>query len=207
MKALAASGKMKGDSKQASCTEVVEVAVKLTTVVLDFPGSPEILVFSATIISFPSTVVCTDDEKAALVEVDEVFDEAVALIELAVEAAQEQLETLTGSTASPEEIAELTTVEVTVDTEAPTTVSGASGADTTAPGSPPANTTAPGVPPANATAPAPGANTTAPGATGAPTTAPSSGANTTAPAPAGLYVFSLNCTTSLFDLIFAYNEE
>ena len=122
VKALAANttgSKMTGDSKEeeASCTQVVEVAIQLTTVVLDFPGSPKIAIFSAMIISFPSTIVCTDDEKAALVEVDEVFDEAVALIEVAVEAAQEQLETLTGTTASPAEIAELTTAYI-IDTEA-----------------------------------------------------------------------------------------
>ena len=189
MKALAASGKMKGDSKQASCTEIVEVAIQLTTVVLDFPGSPQILIFSAAIISFPSTVVCSDDEKAALVEVDQVFDEAVALIELAVEAGQEQLETLTGSTASPAEIAELTTLDVT--TGAPTTAP-APAANTTAPAPPPpGNTTAPPPPPpGNTTAPPPPppANTTAP-APAANTTAPAPAANTTAPAPAGLYVF------------------
>merc|ERR1712141_599423 len=92
----------------ASCTEVTTIAVSLTTLVLDFPSSPDVLVFSATIIA-SSTVVCTDEEKEALAAVDEAFDEALAHLDEALEAAQSQLMTLTGATASPEEIAEIAT--------------------------------------------------------------------------------------------------
>ena len=104
VKALAASGKMKTSETAGSCTEVNTIAVQLTTLVINFPGSPQILVYSATIIA-SSTLVCTEDEKDSLAQLDAMFEDAVATLETAVEAAQEQLETLTGSTASPEEIA------------------------------------------------------------------------------------------------------
>merc|ERR1711971_791873 len=55
------------------------------------------------------------------------FDEAVASLDTAVEAAQGQLETLTGATASPEEIAEVTTpveATATVDQETSTPAAG-----------------------------------------------------------------------------------
>ena len=48
--------------------------------------------------------------------------------------------------------------------------------------------------------PAATTTTTAPTTTTSPTT-------TTTTTTEGLYVFSLNCTTPLFDLTFAYNEE
>ena len=121
VKALAASGKKKTSETAGSCTEVNTIAVQLTTLVNNFPGSPQVLVYSATIIA-SSTVVCTEDEKASLGELDAMFEEAVATLDTAVEAAQEQLETLTGSTASPEEIAVLATV---ADGETTTAAGGA----------------------------------------------------------------------------------
>ena len=103
VKALAASRRVRRADAAASCTEVTTISITLTTLVLDFPSSPDILVFSATIIA-SSAVVCTDDEKKALAAVDKAFGEALAHLEEAVEAAQSQLMTLTGATASPEEI-------------------------------------------------------------------------------------------------------
>merc|ERR1711997_75009 len=99
VKALAASRRVRRVRRDAaeSCTEVTTIAVTLTTLVLDFPSSPDVLVFSATIIA-SSSVVCTDEEKEALAHLDE-----------ALKAAQSQLMTLTGATASPEEIAEIAT--------------------------------------------------------------------------------------------------
>merc|ERR1712048_1482022 len=70
-------------------------------------------VFSATIVSFPSTVVRTDDEKGALASVNEGFEAAVEHLEAAVEAAQSQLMTLTGVTASPAEIAAVIATDTT----------------------------------------------------------------------------------------------
>merc|ERR1712242_371476 len=105
VKTLAASRRMKREDGAASCTEVGNMAIQLINVVLEHPSSPQILVFSATIVSFPSTVVCTDDEKGALASVNEGFEAAASHLEAAIEAAQSQLMTLTGVTASPAEIA------------------------------------------------------------------------------------------------------
>ena len=115
VKALAASGKIKTSEAAGSCTEVNTIAVQLTTLVINFPGSPQVLVYSATIIA-SSTVVCTDEEKASLAELDAIFEDAVATLVAAVDAAQEQLETLTGATASPEEIAEIATTVASGET-------------------------------------------------------------------------------------------
>ena len=119
---------MRRQASAASCSEVNIVAIQLTTLVIQFPGAPDILVFSSMIIA-SSAVVCTDDEKTALAAVDEAFEEAVDLLDSALEAAQSQLLTLTGVTTSPAEIAEV----VAATTAAP--------AETPAP--PPAETTAP----------------------------------------------------------------
>merc|ERR1712020_210651 len=91
------------------------VAVTLTTLVLEFPGAPDVLVLSATIIA-SSSVVCTADEKTALAAVDEAFEDAVAHLDAGLEAAQSQLMTLTGATASPADIAEVVAAAAGGDT-------------------------------------------------------------------------------------------
>merc|ERR1711997_107119 len=134
----------------ASCTEVGNMAIQLINVVLEHPSSPQILVFSATIISFPSTVVCTDDEKAALAAIDEAFDEAADHLDAALDSAQSKLMTLTGVTASPEEIAAAVATDTT-----PSILLTTPAADDTTPA--PGDTT----PAADDTTPAPGDTTPA----------------------------------------------
>ena len=170
VKALAASRRMKRQTTAASCSEVNSVAITLTAMVFEFPGAPEILVLSAAIISFPSSsVVCTEDEKAALAAVDEAFDDAVGHLDSALEAAHSQLLTLTGATLSPAEIAEV--AAATTSTAGPTETPAAG--ETTAPGGSPApgETTAPA--PADTYAPPP-AETSSPPPPPAETTGPSS---------------------------------
>merc|ERR1712119_258811 len=104
VKTLAASRRARRQAAAANCSEVNTVAVTLTTLVNDFPSSPDVLVYAGIII-VSSTVVCTDDEKAALAAVDAAFEEAVDHLNEAIEAGQSQLMTLTGATASPAEIA------------------------------------------------------------------------------------------------------
>merc|ERR1711953_1233269 len=98
VKALAASRQAGAITSATTCTQVQTVAVQLTTLVLEFPKSPQILVFSAAIIA-SSTVVCTDAEKVILGDVDMMFEEATSHLDSALESAQEQLSTLTGVTA------------------------------------------------------------------------------------------------------------
>ena len=145
VKTLAASRRMKRAAGAASCSEVNNVATKLTALVADFPSSPDILVFSATIIA-SSGLVCSAEEKLSLAELDAMFEGAVTTLDTAVEAAQGQLETLTGATASPAQIAEVlaattvvttTTTKVTTKTtttEVTTTTTTATAPTTTVPG-------------------------------------------------------------------------
>merc|ERR1719479_140419 len=58
VKALAASRRVRRADAAASCTEVTTISITLTTLVLDFPSSPDVLIMSETIIA-SSTVVCT----------------------------------------------------------------------------------------------------------------------------------------------------
>ena len=86
VKALAAS-RRKGRSEPAvSCSEVNTIAIKLIKEVMISPASPEILVFSNTIIA-SGTVVCTVAEKVSLAEVDPLFEEAVVKLETEIETA------------------------------------------------------------------------------------------------------------------------
>merc|ERR1712241_304942 len=105
VKALAASRRSRSArAALTSCTEVKTVAVQLTAFVLEFPGAPDILVYSAKIIA-SSCVVCTAAEKTALAEVDAAFDEAISYLDDAVEAAHDELMELTGTTPPPDVVA------------------------------------------------------------------------------------------------------
>ena len=173
----------RADGPAESCTEVSTIAIKLTALVIDFPSSPAILVFSATIIA-SSSVVCSPEEKLSLAELDEMFEEAVETLDTAVEAAQGQLETLTGATASPEEIEQVVAATTTL--------------------APPANPTTPAPVPTTpapvATTPAPAATTPVPAATtlasAANETTPASAANATTPAAANATTAMANATTA-----------
>ena len=88
MKALSASRKRKRAA--ASCTEVNTVAGTLTALVIENPGSPQVLVYSAEITA-SSDLVCTDAEKVSLGEMNENFDRAVDRLLTAISAAEEQL--------------------------------------------------------------------------------------------------------------------
>ena len=75
----------------------------MSALILNSPGSPQILVDAQKIIN-SSGLVCTADEITALAAVDAEFDKAVTHLDSALEAGQSQLLSLTGSTASPEVI-------------------------------------------------------------------------------------------------------
>merc|ERR1712241_844583 len=138
VKALAASKRSRREAALGSCTEVKTVAIQLTAFVLQHPGAPDIVVYSAKIIA-SSSVVCTDAEKTALAEVDAAFDEAISYLDDAVEAAHDELMELTGTTPPPDVVA-----------AAAATADSADSGDSTTPA--PGDTT----PPADGTTPAPG---------------------------------------------------
>merc|ERR1711953_1104283 len=130
VKTIAASRRVRRTSTAVSCSQVAVFGIKLTALVLDFPSSPNVLVYAATIIA-SSSVTCSVAEKSSLAELDAMFVKAEAALETALDAAQEQLQDLTGATASSAEIASIaaeTTVAAT--TVAATTVAATTGAAT-----------------------------------------------------------------------------
>ena len=109
MRELASSGRVKRSSFRKpqtleSCREVQNVATTLTTLVQKSPSSLDVPVQAARITA-SSGLICTPQEKVALSEIDDDFEEALTTIKSALRHVQEQLVTLTGSTASPEVIA------------------------------------------------------------------------------------------------------
>ena len=115
VKELAASRRMKRSEAAASCTEVNTIAVTLHNLVIDCPTSPQVLVYSATIIASVN-VICTEAEKASLAEVDVKFEEAVARLETELNDAQEILEIMSGGMPNPTEFPSSTTPPTTTTT-------------------------------------------------------------------------------------------
>ena len=75
----------------------------MITLVTDFPTSPDIVTMAANIVASTS-VTCTADEISSLEGLATSFEEAITHLAEAIEAIQEQLATLTGTTASAETI-------------------------------------------------------------------------------------------------------
>ena len=118
--ASASTGRVRrSSSHQAlkSCTEVKKVAISLTTLVQKNPASHEVSIKASMIIA-SSEVKCTSEEKTALSSLEAAFERAKKTIEEALKDVQKEFVTLTGSTASPEVIAEKTTT-ATTSTAAP----------------------------------------------------------------------------------------
>merc|ERR1711990_858875 len=83
----------------STCAEILTYAQMLAEMAKNSPASPDIITTAAKITG-ASAVTCTPAEVSALTAVQTDLDDAVAKIGTALAAVQEQLETLTGSTAS-----------------------------------------------------------------------------------------------------------
>merc|ERR1712241_486491 len=83
----------------STCAEILTYAQKLAEMAKNSPASPDIITTAAKITG-AGAVTCTPAEVSALTAVQTDLDDAVAKIGTALAAVQEQLETLTGSTAS-----------------------------------------------------------------------------------------------------------
>jgi len=83
----------------STCAEILTYAQKLAEMAKNSPASPDIITTAAKITG-AGAVTCSAGEVAALTAVQTDLDDAVAKIGTALAAVQEQLETLTGSTAS-----------------------------------------------------------------------------------------------------------
>ena len=79
--------------------------VPVVTAVDEFPSSPTIITLSADIIASADPT-CSDDEKTSLAAQATAIDEAIATVEAALEAVQDDLTTATGTTASASALSE-----------------------------------------------------------------------------------------------------
>merc|ERR1712223_1151311 len=104
VKALAGSRRQRSSTAATSCVEVISLSTKLAVMVIQFPSSPQIIV-TATKISASSTVSCSAAEKTSLKGLETKLKDAADTLQTAIDAAQAQLQTLTGSTASSAAIA------------------------------------------------------------------------------------------------------
>jgi len=82
----------------SSCAEVLKYAKQLATAASNFPESPKIQELAAKITGAGS-ITCSTEEKKSLTEVSAELTEAETTLDNALEAVQEQIMTLTGSTA------------------------------------------------------------------------------------------------------------
>jgi len=119
VKTLASNSSRRLTRAATSCGEVINYVDMLVKMAENFPSSPEIATTAAMITA--ANVTCTAIEKATLTSAETKLNEAVATIETALEAVQEQLMTLTGSTLSTAALttAAATTSAGTVSTMAP----------------------------------------------------------------------------------------
>ena len=97
---LASSRRSQRTERQAaSCGEVISLSINLTDLVKDFPASPFIRGIARTV-SSSKAVICSPAERQSLAGLDTKFNESLRELTIAIEAVQDQLRTLTGTTAS-----------------------------------------------------------------------------------------------------------
>jgi len=82
----------------ASCAEIITISQTISKISITFPQSPMITAYAKKISS--STVNCTTPEKASLLTEVTAMETAIASVNSVLTTIQEQIQTLTGSTAS-----------------------------------------------------------------------------------------------------------
>merc|ERR1711913_58411 len=92
-----------------TCAEVISKSKEVTVLVSQSPQSSQISVLAVEISSVTSSVTCSDAEKTSITTQISEVESAISMISDALEAVQEQIKTLTGSTASVS-VAETTTM-------------------------------------------------------------------------------------------------
>jgi len=101
MASLAGNGSraLHGDGRTAaSCGEIITISQTIVKITNQNPQSPKISTYAVKISS--ATVTCTTTEKASLLTEVTSMETAIASVSIVLTAIQEQIETLTGSTAS-----------------------------------------------------------------------------------------------------------
>ena len=90
VKTLSGSRKFRRSAAATSCSQVSTIATKLTTLVIQFPTSPNVAVFSLQITSAGS-LTCTAAEKTSLKALDAQFKKASTEIANCLAEIQEEL--------------------------------------------------------------------------------------------------------------------
>merc|ERR1711981_686822 len=85
-----------------TCTEVITISQTIVKITTEFPQSPKITTYAKKISS--TTVTCTTEEKTSLQAEVTAMESAIESISVVLIAIQEQIETLTGSTASTSQL-------------------------------------------------------------------------------------------------------
>jgi len=82
----------------ASCADVISISKKISKISMTFPQSPMITTYAKKISS--STVTCTTEQKTSLIAEVTAMETAIARVKSVLATIQEEIQTLTGSTAS-----------------------------------------------------------------------------------------------------------
>merc|ERR1712079_637456 len=83
-----------------SCADFIKQVAIYINILQSFPSSPKALTIGGYIISAPSAITCTADEKASLKAAESTLKQGVAFLEQAFNDVQSTLEGATGSTTS-----------------------------------------------------------------------------------------------------------
>jgi hypothetical protein len=99
-----------------SCAEFIKQVAMYINILQSFPSSPKALTVGGYIISAPSAITCTADEKASLKAAESTLKQGVAFLEQAFNDVQSTLEGATGSTMSSAELTAFSTAAPTEST-------------------------------------------------------------------------------------------
>jgi len=110
------SGRRRSRATAVSCAEVITKSQTVITYATSFPSSSKISTLAKEISS--ASVTCTDTEKTSLTTQVTSMETAITLVSSALVAIQEQIQTISGSTASSSQLTQAT-VSSSVTTTAP----------------------------------------------------------------------------------------
>jgi len=114
--ATSSSGRRRGRATAVSCAEVITKSQTVITYASSYPSSSQISSIALEISS--ASVTCTDTEKSSLSTQVTSMESAITLVTSALVAVQEQIKTISGSTASSSQLTQ-TAVTTSMTTTAP----------------------------------------------------------------------------------------
>merc|ERR1711981_570256 len=131
MASLASSSSSNSSSRATatSCTEIIQKSTIIVKIVSQNPQSTKIAVYAKEISS--ATVVCTSEEQASMASQVSSMETAIVSVTTVLTAIQEQIETLTGSTAGAAQLDAALTTTVASGTTMGASTAAPSGSVTT----------------------------------------------------------------------------